>query len=122
MNAPRTLRAACLVAVLAMSAAAPAQARDRAHVTISGNRITITGKVKMPIRKPPVSIMILDSHGETAGQLGRCDATPDGRGRMPWLIHTTRKMAPPGHYSALFIWVRAGKPVERKQGFTIPKP
>jgi hypothetical protein len=122
MRAARALRATLIAMGVAVVAAAPAQARDpQPSVSVVGNKITISGKVTMPIHKPPVEIMVLDSHGVTTPSVMHCDAAPDAHGRLPWAVHTTRKMTPPGRYSAMFIWVRDGKPVTRKQHFTVPR-
>lgn len=116
-------RLAVLVSVAgAWAAIMPAVAPARGHtkVTIRGKTITITGTVKQPVDKPPLSIMIFDSRGVSALDSKACDARPNADGEMPWVIHTTRKLTPPGRYSVQFIWFAHHKIIPRSQTFSIP--
>lgn len=115
-----------LVVLLSTAAAwaaimpAVAPARSQTTVTIKGGTITIAGTIKEPIARPPLSIMIFDSRGMSAGLSKRCDARPNADGEMPWVIHTTRRLTPPGRYSIEFIWFAHHKIVHRSQTFRIP--
>ena len=100
--------------------ASPALAHKQyGKVTVSGNKITVTGKVKEPVDKAPISIMIFDSHGVSALDSKACDAKPGADGEMPWVIHTTKKLTPPGSYSVEFVWFAHNKMSHRTQYFKV---
>jgi hypothetical protein len=90
-------------------------------VRVQGRTITITGTVKEPVDKPPLSIMIFNSRGVSALDSKACDAKPGADGEMPWVIHTTRRLTPPGRYSVEFIWFARHKIIHRSQTFRIPR-
>lgn len=108
-------------AAVAVTAAARHRPTPGVRVAVSKGRITVTGTVAQPVAGPPLSIMVFDAAGLSAGLTKHCDAKPGRDGRMPWVVHSTTAMMGPGDYSVQFLWVAHRRPVTRTEYFAVPR-